>query len=105
MDFKILGPLEVWAGDTDVTCKGAKQRLLLSVLLLNANAVVSSDRLVDLLWGEHPPETSKALQMAVAELSKSLEPWVLVTLAPGYERRVDAADVDAHRFERAVDEV
>jgi DNA-binding SARP family transcriptional activator len=104
MDFKILGPLEVWAGDTDVTCKGAKQRLLLSVLLLNANEVVSSDRLVDLLWGEHPPETSKALQMHVSQLRKSLEPGVLVTRAPGYELRVDDGDVDAQRFEAAVDE-
>jgi len=84
MEFKILGPLEVWAGDTDVTCRGAKQRLLLSVLLLNANEVVSSDRLVDVLWGDAPPETSKALQMHVSQLRKSLEPGLLVTRSPGY---------------------
>src|SRR5689334_20950444 len=102
MEFKILGPLEVRAGDREVTCKGAKQRLLLSVLLLNANEVVSSDRLVDVLWGERPPETSKALQMHVSQLRKSLEPGVLVTRAPGYELRVDEDDVDLHRFESAV---
>src|SRR6476659_8004556 len=104
MEFKILGPLEVWAGDKDVTCKGAKQRLLLSVLLLNANEVVSRDRLVDALWGDDPPETSKALQMHVSQLRKSLEPGVLVTRAPGYELRADAHDIDAHRFEAAVEE-
>src|SRR6476659_4902997 len=104
MEFKILGPLEVWAGDTDVTCKSAKQRLLLSVLLLHANEVVSSDRLVDLLWGDDPPETSKALQMHVSQLRKSLEPGVLVTRSPGYELLVAPGDVDARRFEAAVDE-
>jgi len=104
MEFKILGPLEIWAGDTDVTCKSAKQRLLLSVLLLHANEVVSSDRLVDVLWGEDPPETSKALQMHVSQLRKSLEPGVLVTRSPGYELQVGYGDIDAQRFEAAVDE-
>jgi DNA-binding SARP family transcriptional activator len=103
MEFKILGPLEVWAGDTDVTCKSAKQRLLLSVLLLNANEVVSSDRLVELLWGAAPPETSKALQMHVSQLRKSLEPGVLVTRSPGYELQLAPEDLDAQRFEAAVD--
>src|ERR1043165_8196907 len=104
MEFKILGPLEVRAGDRDVTCKSSKQRLLLSLLLLNANEVVSSDRLTDLVWGDAPPETSKALQMHVSQLRKTLEPGVLVTRAPGYELRVGPRDVDAHRFESAVEE-
>jgi DNA-binding SARP family transcriptional activator len=104
MEFKILGPLEVRAGDRDVTCKSNKQRLLLSVLLLNANEVVSSDRLVDVLWGDRPPETSKALQMHVSQLRRTLEPGVLVTRAPGYELRVGPRDVDVHRFEAAVQE-
>jgi DNA-binding SARP family transcriptional activator len=104
MEFKILGPLEVRAGDRDITCKGAKQRLLLSVLLLNANEVVSRDRLVDVLWGDEPPETSKALQMHVSQLRKSLEPGVLVTRPPGYELRVAPADVDVHRFEAAAEQ-
>jgi hypothetical protein len=94
MEFKILGPLEVRAGEQDVTCKGAKQRLLLSVLLLNANEVVSSDRLIDLLWGDDPPETTKALQMHVSQLRKQLEPGLLLTRPPGYELRVAPRDAD-----------
>src|SRR4051794_22177787 len=104
MEFKILGPLEVRDGGENVTCSGAKQRLLLSVLLLNANEVVSSERLVDVLWGDRPPETSKALQMHVSQLRKSLAPGVLVTRPPGYELRVAPRDVDLHRFEAAVEE-
>src|SRR3954452_2159782 len=104
MDFNILGPLEVRAGEQNVTCKSAKQRLLLSVLVLNANEVVSSDQLIDVLWGDRPPETAKALQMHVSQLRKSLDPGLLVTRPPGYELRVAAGDVDLYRFETAIRE-
>jgi DNA-binding SARP family transcriptional activator len=104
MEFRVLGPLEVRAGEREIACKGAKQRLLLSVLLLNANEVVSSDRLVDLLWGDDPPATTKALQMHVSQLRRALDPGMLVTRAPGYELRVDQGDIDLHRFEAAVED-
>jgi DNA-binding SARP family transcriptional activator len=70
---------------------------------------VSSDRLIDELWGERPPETAAtALQGAVSQLRKALEPdrapgsppAVLVTRAPGYVLRVQPEHVDAVRFER-----
>jgi DNA-binding SARP family transcriptional activator/pimeloyl-ACP methyl ester carboxylesterase len=112
MEFKILGPLEAREGDRVLACKAAKQRLLLGVLLLHANEVVSSDRLVEALWGERPPATgSKALQMHVSELRDLLEPErarggpgrILVTRPPGYELRVKPGQLDLHRFEDAVD--
>jgi DNA-binding SARP family transcriptional activator len=113
MEFKILGPLEAREGDRVLACKGAKQRLLLGVLLLHANEVVSSDRLAEALWGERPPATgSKALQMHVSELRDLLEPdrargrpgRILVTRPPGYELRVEAGQLDLQRFEHAVGE-
>lgn len=108
MHFRVLGPLEVQAGDTLLALGGAKQRALLAVLLLNANEVVSSDRLIDQLWGEEPPSTApKALQVAVSRLRRALEPerssgqtdGVLVTRPPGYELRVERGQLDLHRFE------
>jgi DNA-binding SARP family transcriptional activator/pimeloyl-ACP methyl ester carboxylesterase len=111
MEFKILGPLEAREGDRVLRCKGAKQRLLLGVLLLHANEVVSSDRLVEALWGERPPATgSKALQMHVSELRDLLEPErarggpgrILLTRPPGYELRVEEGQLDLQRFEDAV---
>ena len=113
MEFKILGPLEAREGERVLACKGAKQRLLLGVLLLHANEVVSSDRLGEALWGERPPATgSKALQMHVSELRDLLEPErargrpgrMLVTRPPGYELRVEEGQLDLQRFEHAVDE-
>ncbi len=52
MRFRVLGPLEVWDNSRRVTVGGPQQRALLAVLLLNAGRVVSTDRLVDHLWGE-----------------------------------------------------
>ena len=55
MEFRILGPIEVTEENRPVALGAAKQRALLALLLLRANEVVSSDRLVEELWGERPP--------------------------------------------------
>ena len=54
-DFRILRPLEVWHAGRRVDVSGARQRALLSVLLLQAGEVASSDRLIDEVWGDDPP--------------------------------------------------
>jgi DNA-binding SARP family transcriptional activator len=105
MEFKILGPLEVRRDDRLVAPAGAKQRLLLAVLLLHPNEVVSSDRLIEALWGERPPGgAAKALQMHVSQLRKLLAPdrSILQTRPPGYELRVERGQLDLERFEAAV---
>jgi DNA-binding SARP family transcriptional activator/ABC-type branched-subunit amino acid transport system substrate-binding protein len=72
------------------------------VLLLHAREVVSSDRLIDALWGERPPEDAHtALHAHVSRLRKALEaPDVLVTRAPGYALQIDDDQLDLRRFER-----
>ena len=103
MDFRILGPLDVHDGDRQLALGGVRQRALLGLLLVHANEVVSSDRLVDALWGEAGlGEGSKALQVAVSRLRKVIGPEVLLTRAPGYELRVEPGELDLHRFERLV---
>src|SRR5215217_8569176 len=75
MEFLILGPLEVRLDGEPVSLGAAKQRALLAILLLQPNQVVSSERLIDDLWGERPPATAaNALQVYVAQLRKALEP-------------------------------
>ena len=101
MDFRILGPLEVSDGDRQVALGGARQRALLGMLLLHANEVVSSDRLIDELWpGEGLAEGSKALQVAVSRLRKALGGGeLIVTRPPGYELQVEPERLDLRRFE------
>jgi DNA-binding SARP family transcriptional activator len=101
MEFRILGPLEVRRNDRPVSIRGAKERALLAILLLQANEPVTTDRLVDELWGERPPLTArKSLQVRVATLRRSLAEGVLVTRGGGYLIRVDRDQLDLLEFEQ-----
>ena len=74
MRYRILGPLALLddEGNT-VPLGGRRERTLLATLLLEANQVVSRDRLIDALWGDHPPETaSNALQVHISKLRRAL---------------------------------
>ena len=81
---------------------------MLAFLLLHANEVVSTDRLIDDLWGDSPPESAaNMLQGYVSHLRKTLEPGrgrgeheLLVSRAPGYTLQIRSDQLDAERFER-----
>jgi DNA-binding SARP family transcriptional activator/tetratricopeptide (TPR) repeat protein len=99
MEFWILGPLEVVSGGQPLDPGGTKQRALLAVLLLHANSVVSTDRLIDALWEDDPPESAhKALQVHVSGLRKLLGRERVQTKAPGYLLRVHQGELDLDRF-------
>jgi DNA-binding SARP family transcriptional activator/DNA-binding beta-propeller fold protein YncE len=108
LDFRVLGPLQVAANGTFLPLGGAKQRAVLALLLLRPNEVVSSDRLIDELWGDSPPESAaNMLQGYVSHLRKVLEPGrnrgeheLLVSRPPGYMLQIAADQIDAERFER-----
>ena len=101
MNFRLLGPLEVSDGERSLALGGVKQRSLLAVLLLQANELVSSDRLIDQLWGPAPPASaSKSVQVYVSRLRKTLGDGRLTTRAPGYVLRVEPDELDLGRFER-----
>jgi DNA-binding SARP family transcriptional activator len=104
LEFRILGPLEVWDGEQQLPLGGPKQRGVLALLLLDAGRVVSSDRLIDLLWGEQPPPTAAgSLQNHVSQLRKVLGADLLTTTPPGYRLEIAAEQVDLERFRRLVE--
>src|SRR5215208_161006 len=103
MEYRVLGPLEALDSEGPLPLGGAKQRALLALLLLNANHVVSRERLIDELWGENPPETAvTSVQVYVSRLRKLLPDGSLVTRPPGYALEVEPENVDLIRFERLV---
>jgi YVTN family beta-propeller protein len=109
MEFRLLGQLEVWSEGRRLQLGTGRQRALLALLLLHANEVVATDRLIDLLWAGSPPTTaSKVLQNLVSQLRRAIGDGAdgaqLVTQAPGYVLRVDRDAIDARRFERLVEE-
>ena len=105
MEFGVLGPLEITVGGQPLQLAGARTRAVLAVLLVHANQVVSSDRLIEELWPGHPADkAADSLQVRLSELRKALrsvgEADRLATRPPGYLLRVTPGEVDARRFER-----
>ena len=99
----VLGPLEVVRDGEPVRLGSAQQRRVLAVLVVHANEVVSSDLLVDVLWGdEPPPSATHTLQTLLSRLRATLGEDRLETRAPGYRLRVATDEADALRFEELV---
>ncbi len=100
VEFRILGPLEIVERDRPVSVGAPKVRALLAVLLLHRGEVVSTDRLIDALWGERAPATAaKTVQVYVSNLRKALGDGLLVTRGHGYLLRVASGQVDLDRFD------
>jgi DNA-binding SARP family transcriptional activator len=100
MEFRILGPLEVVDDGTWLPLGGARQRAVLALLLTRPNEVVSTDRLIDDLWGSEPPRTAaNTLQYYVSQLRKLIGADRIITRPPGYSMRVERDELDLERFE------
>jgi DNA-binding SARP family transcriptional activator len=100
MEFRILGPLEVFTDGMACTIAGAKERAILAYLLLHAGQAVSADRLIDELWGDEPPEAARnSLQVRVAGLRRVIGRDRIVTGSGGYLIRVEPDELDLRRFE------
>ncbi|MGW1768313.1 AfsR/SARP family transcriptional regulator [Streptomyces sp. NPDC002073] len=121
MQFRILGLVEVQDEQTGLRIlpTGAKQRALLGALVVKAGHSVSVQRLIDELWGEHPPaHADNALHGHVARLRRLLSglegpgadlhaphtphPWI-VTTSRGYTLRPASVETDATRFRELAD--
>ena len=105
VEFGVLGPLEVTAGGQSLALAGARTRAVLALLLVRANQVVSSDRLLEELWPGQPADrATDSLQVRLSELRKALrsagEADRLATRSPGYLLRVEPGELDALRFEQ-----
>jgi DNA-binding SARP family transcriptional activator len=105
MEFGVLGSVAARDCGQPLEIPRGKPTALLALLLLHRNTAVSSDRLIDELWGEAAPKTAaKTLQLYVSQLRKVLPSDVLLTQPPGYLLRAPAGAVDADRFERLLAE-
>jgi WD40 repeat protein/DNA-binding SARP family transcriptional activator len=101
--FRVLGPLEVWRGDRRLAVGGDRQRLLLALLLLQANALVSTDELIEQLFGPSAGvSAANSLQAGISRLRRVLadgEGGVIVTRPRGYVLESEPEWLDSARFE------
>jgi len=109
LKYRLLGPIEAHHDGQTLDLGTYKQRALLALLLIHANAVVSTDRIIDELWGDDPGrDRQNTLWVNVSGLRSALEPdrekrtegSILLTRSPGYVIAVDSDNVDTARFEQ-----
>ena len=107
MQVSLLGPVEVSVDGRRVPIGAGKPRALLTLLALHEGSAVSTDRLVEGLWGEEPPASAtKMVQLLVSQLRKALaaagDGASIVTRGRGYELHLGAEGLDARRFEQLI---
>jgi DNA-binding SARP family transcriptional activator len=108
MRFRLLGPLEIRAGEEWLGIGAPKWRSVLAALLIKAGQIVPVDTLINEVWGETPPaKAGNLISIYVLRLRRLLgdtDSTLLVTRAPGYLLRLAPGDTDAQVFEALVRE-
>ena len=102
-EFRLLGHLEVGNGDGTPSFGGPKQRAMLAFLLLHSGEVVTTEGLVDAIWGDEPPPTVTAIVYGyVRRLRAALETTsaTLSTRSSGYVLDIPGGSLDVAQFER-----
>ena len=106
MEFRVLGPIELWSADRQHDLGPARERCVLAILLLTPGTIVPADTLIDRLWDARPPAKAReSLSAYIARLRGSLRQAVgdsvqLAGRARGYLLDVDPESVDLHQFRR-----
>jgi DNA-binding SARP family transcriptional activator/tetratricopeptide (TPR) repeat protein len=106
MEFRTLGPIELWSAGHQEDLGPARARCLLAILLLTPRTIVPAETLIDRLWDtQPPPKARESLSAYVARLRAALRQAVgdrvqLVGRAGGYVLDVDPETADVHQFRR-----
>lgn len=108
MRFEVLGPLRVTVGDETIALGSPQQQKLLALLLASPNRVISTDRLIDEMWGDAPPSTARHLVQdyvwRLRHLVGEVDGLPIDREGSGYAIRLNAEELDALRLAAAVDE-
>src|SRR5690348_10065319 len=101
MEFRLLGPLEVEDDGGRVHVAPGRESVLLALLLVHRGTALASERIIDELWPQAPPENAtKSVQVYVSRLRKALGADRIETTPAGYRIRVGPDELDVARFEQ-----
>lgn len=106
MEFRMLGQVEVSVGGRPVGVGPPQQQLVVAALALEAGRTVATDRLIDRVWDDAPPQARRTLHVQITRIRRSLEklaprgtePVKVLHDAGGYRLTVCPERVDALRF-------
>jgi tetratricopeptide (TPR) repeat protein len=104
MEFRVLGPIELWSAGRQRDLGPARERCVLAILLLTPRTLVPAETLIDRLWDTRPPAKAReSLSAYLARLRASLRQALgdgvqLAGRARGYVLDVDPQAVDLHQF-------
>ncbi|GAA1174283.1 DNA-binding SARP family transcriptional activator [Kitasatospora gansuensis] len=106
--FQVLGPVQAWRGEQHLSLGSPQQQAVLVALLLSHGRPVTTQDLVDGLWGDRPPpQAVAALRTYVSRLRALIEPnremrapaELLVSVSDGYALRIPPESLDLSVFE------
>ncbi|MFH8379474.1 AfsR/SARP family transcriptional regulator [Kitasatospora sp. NPDC018058] len=107
--FQVLGPVQAWLDGRPLSLGSPQQQAVLTTLLLHSGRPVTTQDLVDALWGDRPPtQAVAALRTYISRLRSVIEPRrevrrpaeLLVSVADGYALRIPGEALDLAVFER-----
>jgi len=106
--FSLLGPFECRHESETIIVEGPRQQAVLAVLLLEANKIVTVDRLIKAVWEDDPPTTARTqIQICISKLRKQFEPYAGAAFIRsgrgGYSVEVPDDRIDVHRFRRGIE--
>jgi class 3 adenylate cyclase len=105
MEFRVLGPLEVIGPGGAVNIGSGLQRAILAILVLHVGETVSTDHLMDEVWGDDPPPSAHhAIGVHVSRLRRALGVDCIESQPRGYRLRAEGSVIDLGRFEALIAE-
>jgi DNA-binding SARP family transcriptional activator len=99
MQFGLLGEVEARGPDGPVDIGHPRQRSVLAALLADANRLVSTDQLLDRVWGDRPPPTARGtLFTYLTRLRQAVAPVPIERRSGGYQITIEPGTLDVDRF-------
>jgi class 3 adenylate cyclase len=103
MEFKVLGPLEAIGPSGPIKIGSGLQRAILALLVLNVGETVSTDHLIDEVWGDDPPPSAQhAIGVHVSRLRRALGVDCIESQPHGYRLRAEGSVIDLGRFQTLI---
>jgi DNA-binding SARP family transcriptional activator/ABC-type branched-subunit amino acid transport system substrate-binding protein len=101
VEFRLLGLLEVVGDDGPIRIVRGRESALLALLLLHSDRPLSTDRIIEEIWGESAPASAaKSVHIYISHLRKAVGVDRIETTGAGYLLHVAPDELDSERFTR-----